>query len=185
MTRTTILKSIGMWAIDVTKPKIYWMNGMAGTGKTTITYSLSIFLKSRNILGGTFFCSRLVDECTKVDRIFPTIAYNLARNYPPLAHTILRALKNDPDAANRTIKQQFTDLVVKPIRESATQLAGRPVVVVIDGLDECANQTDVRTLLSVINNIRRNCLSRYSLRVDPSKSSAWASIDRNQTTTQN
>jgi hypothetical protein len=150
MTRTSILEAIGMWAIDVTVPNIYWMNGMAGTGKTTITYSLSIFLKTLNILGGTFFCSRLVDDCTKVDRIFPTIAYNLARNYPPLASTILNALKNDPDAANRTIKQQFTDLVVKPIRESATELSGRPIVVVIDGLDECSNQSDVRALLSVI-----------------------------------
>jgi hypothetical protein len=150
MTRTAILETIGIWAIDLTMPKIYWLNGMAGTGKTTITYSLSIFLKSRNILGATFFCSRLVDDCAKVDRIFPTIAYNLARNYPPLALTILKALKNDPDVANRTIKQQFTDLVVKPIRESATELAGRPIVVVIDGLDECANQPDVRALLSVI-----------------------------------
>jgi hypothetical protein len=149
-TRTAILEAIARWAVDVTSPKIYWMYGMAGLGKTTITYSLSNILKKYGILGGTFFCCRLNDKCAAVDRIFPTIAYSLARDRPPLTSAILRALKNDPDAADRTIEQQFTDLVVKPIRESVTELAGRPVVVVIDGLDECANQSDVQTLLSVI-----------------------------------
>jgi hypothetical protein len=149
-TRTAILEAITVWAFDFTKPNIYWMNGMAGTGKTTITYSISIILKSHNILGATFFCSRLVDECTKVDRILPTIAYNLARNYPPLAYNILGALKNDPDVANRTVNQQFTDLVVKPIKAAAKELAGQPIIVIIDALDECANQAEVRTFLSVI-----------------------------------
>jgi hypothetical protein len=149
-TRTAILEAVAVWAIDFTTPNIYWMNGMAGTGKTTIAYSISIILTNLNILGATFFCSRLVDECTKVDRIFPTIAYNLARNYPPLAFTILEALKNDPDVANRTLNHQFTELVVKPIRAAAEQLTGQSIVVVIDGLDECANQTEVQTLLSVI-----------------------------------
>jgi hypothetical protein len=149
-TRTIILKAIEEWAFDSTKPNIYWMNGMAGTGKTTISYSVSIILKYHSILGATFFCSRLVDECTKVDRIFPTIAYNLSRNYPPLSSTILKSLKNDPDVAHRTINQQFTDLIVNPTREAAKKLARRPIVVVIDALDECANQTEVQTFLSVL-----------------------------------
>jgi hypothetical protein len=150
MTRTAILDALVKWSIDVRRPMIYWMNGMAGTGKTTIAYSISIILKSLNILGATFFCSHLVDECTKVERILPTVAYNLARNYPPLASTILEVLKNDPDIAKRTINQQFADLIVDPIRAAAKDLAGQSIVVVIDALDECANQAGVQTLLSVI-----------------------------------
>jgi hypothetical protein len=149
-TRTIMIEAIKAWSTDATKPNIYWMNGMAGTGKTTIAYSLSIILTTLNILGSTFFCSRLVDECTKVDRIFPTIAYNLARKYPPLASTILKALIKNPDIAKRTISQQFTELILNPMRASAKDLAGQTIVVVIDALDECANQTEVQTFLSII-----------------------------------
>jgi hypothetical protein len=124
---------------------------MAGTGKTTISYSLSVSLGESGILGATFFCTRLIDECTKVDRIFPTIAYNLARNYPPLTSTILDALKIDPDIAARTINQQFTKLIVEPICAASEKLAGRPLVVVIDALDECANQSGVKNFLSIIS----------------------------------
>jgi hypothetical protein len=149
-TRTAVLETIREWSMDTTQPKIYWMNGMAGTGKTTIAYSLSIILTSLGILGATFFCSRLVDECTKVERIFPTIAYNLARNYPSLASAILDVLKNDPDAAKRTLNQQFTELLVKPTRVAAEILARKPIIVVVDALDECANQTEVQNFLSIL-----------------------------------
>jgi hypothetical protein len=149
-TRTAILEAIVDWAFDPTKANIYWMNGMAGTGKTTITYSLSIALERYNILLSTFFCTRLIDDCTKVDRIFPTIAYNMARKYSPFASNILNVLENDPDIAKRTIYQQFTELLMKPTRVAAEKLAGKPIVVIIDALDECANQTDVQTLLSIL-----------------------------------
>jgi hypothetical protein len=149
-TRTTVLKAIVDWVFDPTKPNIYWMNGMAGTGKITITYSLSIALKRYNILMATFFCSRLVDECTKVDRIFPTIAYNLARNYPPFASTILEVLRNDQDVANRTINHQFTELLLKPTRLSAEKLSEKPIVIIIEALDECSNQAEVQNLLSIL-----------------------------------
>jgi hypothetical protein len=142
-------------------PNIYWMNGMAGTGKTTIAYSLSIALERRNVLMATFFCSRLVDECTKVDRIFPTIAYNLARNHAPLASAILNVLKNDSDIANRTLNQQFTELLVKPTRVCAENLTGKPTVVIIDALDECSDQPGVQTLLSIL--FRRSSELSYKI----------------------
>jgi hypothetical protein len=149
-TRTAVLEAIVDWAFDPTMANIYWMNGMAGTGKTTITYSLSVALERYNILMATFFCSRLVDECTKVDRIFPTIAYNLSRNYSPFASSILEVLKNDPNIANRTLNRQFTELLVKPTRFASGKLAGKPIVVIIDALDECANQTQVQNFLSIL-----------------------------------
>ena len=39
---------------DNTTTKVYWLNGMAGTGKTTIAYSFSEMLDEENFLGGTF-----------------------------------------------------------------------------------------------------------------------------------
>ncbi|CAE6535209.1 unnamed protein product [Rhizoctonia solani] len=40
-TRTNILANMYQWATSRDSGNLYWMNGMAGTGKTTIAYSLS------------------------------------------------------------------------------------------------------------------------------------------------
>ncbi|KAG8693604.1 hypothetical protein FRC11_002792, partial [Ceratobasidium sp. 423] len=54
-TRTKILHDSLEWAEDPDGAKIYWMNGMAGTGKTTIAYSLCERLKNTGQLGASFF----------------------------------------------------------------------------------------------------------------------------------
>jgi hypothetical protein len=149
-TRTAILTQLWEWACDPLQPRVYWMKGMAGTGKTAIAYSLSLKLDHEKMLGATFFCSRLVDECAKVDRIFPTIAYNLARNHPPFTHAIIEALKGDPDAGHKVLNHQFTNLIVNPVTASITEHTERPIVIVIDALDECGDQTEVQKWLSVI-----------------------------------
>ncbi|CCO34288.1 hypothetical protein BN14_08383 [Rhizoctonia solani AG-1 IB] len=47
-TRIELLRKINHWSHDPDAPNIYWMNGMAGTGKTTIAYTFSESLKARN-----------------------------------------------------------------------------------------------------------------------------------------
>jgi pantothenate kinase-related protein Tda10 len=43
-TRMAILDKLQTWATDNTTSKVYWLNGMAGTGKTTIAYSFGEIL---------------------------------------------------------------------------------------------------------------------------------------------
>ncbi|KAG8762709.1 F-box/WD repeat-containing protein 9 [Ceratobasidium sp. 428] len=38
-TRVKVLQGLDQWASDSESPTVYWLNGMAGTGKTTIAYS--------------------------------------------------------------------------------------------------------------------------------------------------
>jgi hypothetical protein len=148
-TRLALMAELMAWATDATKPKIYWLTGMAGTGKTTVSYSFSEHLEKSKMLGATFFCSRLVDECTRVERIFPTIAYWLARRIPAMAGSLLELLRKDPDAANHSLNKQFTDLVVNPLTDAGGTFKEQ-LIIVIDALDECADQEQVKQLLSVI-----------------------------------
>ncbi|QRW24524.1 glycine dehydrogenase [Rhizoctonia solani] len=67
------------WAHTPDAGKTCWMNGMAGTGKTTIAYSVCSGLEKASQLGASFFCSRVIPECRQVRRIIPSIAYQLAR----------------------------------------------------------------------------------------------------------
>jgi 2-phosphoglycerate kinase len=78
-TRESILGTLWNWKKNPDSPKIYWMNGMAGTGKTTIAYTLSENLNAAHQLGASFFCSRSLPDCRDARRIVPTLAYQLAR----------------------------------------------------------------------------------------------------------
>ncbi|KAF8750363.1 Polysaccharide lyase family 8, N terminal alpha-helical domain [Rhizoctonia solani] len=58
-TRANILLELNEWSLDSSKPNIFWMNGMAGTGKTTIAYTFAQSLRARGTLGASFFCTLL------------------------------------------------------------------------------------------------------------------------------
>jgi len=123
-----------------TSTTIYWLNGMAGTGKTTIECTFSQLLDKNQMLGATYFCCRLEDDTRNVDRIFPTIAHGLARRYPSVFHALVEALRKDPDAGCRSMINQFSDLIVTGVKAASIDLNVSSVVVIIDALDECSNQ---------------------------------------------
>src|SRR5258705_13071070 len=67
-TRMDILDRVYHWIdvedvrsgnVGITKnPRMFWINGSAGTGKTTIAYTVAEACRKRGILGASFFCSR-------------------------------------------------------------------------------------------------------------------------------
>lgn len=125
------------------------MNGMAGTGKTTIAYSFCEQLEDENQLGASFFCSRNSPNCRHVYRIVPTIAYQLGRYSNPYQQALCDALQNNPDVAKRDIKTQFENLIVKPLG-LMKQAMPAGVVVVIDALDECVDVDGTKQVLDLL-----------------------------------
>ncbi|KAF8750315.1 WD domain, G-beta repeat [Rhizoctonia solani] len=125
-TRSQILRELNQWSLDQTKPNVFWMNGMAGTGKTTIAYTFAKSLNDRGALGASFFCTRTSDECRDAGRIVPTIAHQLAQYSP-----------------------SFRKLIKEPLSKVKTKMT-KGLVVVIDALDECNNPNGVGTILDVL-----------------------------------
>ena len=93
------------WADDAGDTSIYWLNGMAGTGKTAIAFT---------------FCQIL--DNTK----FPVFCSHL-----------------DADSSNN-----FNATPTKAASECVS--APRPLIIVIDALDKCADQSDVSDVLVII-----------------------------------
>ncbi|CCO36406.1 Vegetative incompatibility protein HET-E-1 [Rhizoctonia solani AG-1 IB] len=148
-TRVQILLELNEWSLDLAVPNIYWMNGMAGTGKTTIAYTFSESLKVRKTLGASFFCSRTSGECRDIGRIMPTIAYQLARYSRPFQVALARILGSDPDIGTQSITHQFEKLIMEPLA-SVKDAMPTGLVVVIDALDECSNTDGVGKILDVL-----------------------------------
>ncbi|QRW13179.1 Vegetative incompatibility protein HET-E-1 [Ceratobasidium sp. AG-Ba] len=149
-TRQDILKELHSWAKDPNGVKIYWMNGMAGTGKTTIAYTLCAELDDQYKLGASFFCSRGIPGCQNVLNIVPTIAYRLARFSPPFRSALCHILSVDPDVVRYDVSAQFKRLVKEPLLQATATISTGMIVVVIDALDECTDPTTSRLLLDVL-----------------------------------
>ncbi|KAG8717314.1 hypothetical protein FRC09_014455 [Ceratobasidium sp. 395] len=137
-TRVEVLEELYEWARGSESQKIYWLNGMAGTGKTTIAYSFCKELERSQGLAASFFCSRQLQECHEVDRVVPTISYQLSRFSLPFRAAVCRVLEADPDVHNQPLLDQFRELVFEPLVKVKDALP-TSVVVVIDALDECDN----------------------------------------------
>ncbi|KAL5631620.1 hypothetical protein ACGC1H_007219 [Rhizoctonia solani] len=137
------------WIKSSSPGSVYWMSGMAGTGKTTIAYSLCEELNANRQLGASFFCSRLLPECRDVNLIIPSIAYQLAHSSYPFQFVLAGVLEKDPDVHTRLPQLQFDTLLAQPLFEVKDTLADN-LVVVIDALDECDNKESTSRILDMI-----------------------------------
>src|SRR5882757_7167198 len=77
-TRVGVLIDIENWVYDRHMRMVYWLNGLAGTGKTTITQSFAERMYAAGLLGASFFCSRDFNDRQNLRLIFPTLAFQLA-----------------------------------------------------------------------------------------------------------
>ncbi|CAE6454511.1 unnamed protein product, partial [Rhizoctonia solani] len=148
-TRQDELNKLREWGRGSQSHNVYWLNGMAGTGKTTLAYSLCSELDQSHVLGASFFCSRTIPECRNVKYILPSVAYQLASFSTPFRYALSEVLKLDRDVHHRLLKNQFESLIVKPLLEAKHTLPSG-IVVVIDALDECEKENSVGQILDLL-----------------------------------
>ncbi|KAB5590988.1 Vegetative incompatibility protein HET-E-1 [Ceratobasidium theobromae] len=148
-TRKEILANLNDWSDNPNGERVYWMDGMAGTGKTTIACTLASQLESRGQLAASFFCTRTSPECRDAERIVPTIAYQLARRSTAFKSALCQALDKDLDIGSQNIFTQFQRLLKEPLEEAKDKI-GNNLVVVIDALDECTDPQIVGQILDVL-----------------------------------
>ena len=133
------------WAEDPRDRHVFWLNGLAGTGKSTIAQTFAQIAAKNGSLGASFFCSRDYLDRKELKNIFPTLAYQLACRYPAFLSQIIHVIKQDPSVAQNSLMSQLNDLIVNPL--SPTDIS---CVIVVDALDECADDQPASAILSVL-----------------------------------
>ncbi|QRW22622.1 peptidase C14 [Rhizoctonia solani] len=165
-TREPQIKMLIEWASNPDSGRTCWMNEMAGTGKTTIAYTVCKMLGSQ--LGASFFCSRAISECRQVKSIIPCIAYQLARFSVPFSGALVKALMASPDVHLRSLKQQYEKLIFEPSVEVKESLPA-DVIIVIDALDECEDPDSVGQILDLLLSPDYKLPIRYFVSSRPEK----------------
>ncbi|KAG6825440.1 hypothetical protein H0H93_000700, partial [Arthromyces matolae] len=161
-TRERLQAEIVSWARDPSSATIYWLFGAAGTGKSTIAYTVARRFEVATAndpvaLGGNFFCSRQFEETRSAGRIIRTIAYHLALRCKPFADALTNS--GNFDAVHQDVRAQLEGLLIAPWKasESARHALSAPsqYLIVIDALDEIDGQGGpdfLRNLLDDIDN---------------------------------
>ena len=145
-TRVAILDEIETWSRDFDKSPVYWLNGVAGAGKSAIAQTTAKRLLADGRLGASFFCSRDFRDRCDLHLIFPTLSFQLACRYPGFRSALTPLLQLNPDIKSETLHNQMETLIVTPLREQNDI----SMVIVIDALDECIDDEPQSTILSVM-----------------------------------
>ncbi|KAM0421070.1 hypothetical protein ACHAPT_011141 [Fusarium lateritium] len=148
-TRVELLKTIYEWTQDPHSPRVFWLQGLAGTGKSTISHTVARDLKG-DALGASFFFKRGDSERDNARRLFTTIAYQLARKLPLLCKHICDAIEAEPRMVEGYLSVQFQGLILGPLKKLQDQGSTRTLAIVIDALDECEQETHRKTIIELL-----------------------------------
>ncbi|CCO35853.1 hypothetical protein BN14_09973 [Rhizoctonia solani AG-1 IB] len=159
-TRKSEINQLLDWATIPDAGKTCWMSGMAGTGKTTVAYTLCAELQKASRLGASFFCSRASRDCRQARHIIPTIAYQLAQFSHPFQCALDKVLREDSDVHTRALNIQYQRLLLEPLTQAKSSLP-TDFIVVIDALDECEGEGVVAQVLRLLLSTTRTLPIRY------------------------
>ena len=145
-TRKDVLGEIERWLVSEQDQRVFWLNGLAGTGKSTIAQTFAETTFADGKLGASFFCSRDFVDRSNLQMIFTTLAFQLTYRYPTFREELLQVLKAIPNVGRESLCSQMEKLIVGPLK--AIHI---PTLIIIDALDECKDEEPASAILSVLS----------------------------------
>ena len=145
-TRRGVLLQLEDWLENERGQRVLWLNGLVGTGKSTIAQTFAEITFAEGKLGASFFCSRNFEDRRNIRAIFPTLAFQLAYQYPQFREELLQVLRANPEVGQESLVSQMEKVIVGPLKA-----INIPTLVIIDALDECKDEEPASALLSVLS----------------------------------
>jgi hypothetical protein len=149
-TREKATEDIIHWIEEPTSSStVLWVSGRAGVGKSALMQRIAEL--DGIYFGGCFFFRRGTPGCNVKDHLFSTLAYQLTTNVHGMLEHVERAMIQDFSLPKRSATVQLKRLIVEPIR--LLPIPVRPIIIIIDGLDECDGFDSQRDVLTLIGQV--------------------------------
>ena len=151
-TRTEILNEIVDWInnTDTATPRIFWLYGQAGKGKSAIAHTIALHAYNVGMLGSCFCFSRVRQHEELHLKLFPTIAHDLAGRNLRLRLLLDEVVSKNYSSTKRpNIAEEWQMLILEPLSGLEGSFAGN-VVIVIDALDESGTERTRAAILHVL-----------------------------------
>ena len=150
-TRVDLLSRVSNWARDPLAKPVFWLNGAAGTGKSTISRTLCRSFVKTGCLGGSFFFKTGEADRGSLSKFFTTIAAQLVEMHAAIAHHVKDIIDTNPNISEKTVREQFEKLIVQPLLKNSSKTQGPALVLIIDALDECKRDADINLIITLFS----------------------------------
>jgi hypothetical protein len=156
-TRIALLADLDAWTTSPNSAPFFWLNGLAGTGKSTVARTFCERLSKRkdaSVLFASFFVSRHSTDRRKALNILHTLVYQLALQDDAIRMCVTQLLAQEPDLLSRSLSQQ----AIKLLGDSLARTEGLgAIVLVLDALDECEIDSHGREGGQLLLLLARSC----------------------------
>ncbi|KAK7007392.1 hypothetical protein R3P38DRAFT_1669024 [Favolaschia claudopus] len=161
-TRQEYLSQLAEWSQEnpPCHPRIFWMRGPAGTGKSAIAQSFCEQLQDKSRIVASFFFKRGHPSRGDVMKVFPTLAYHLSCASLELQYAITNSIREDPAIFSRSLAIQLQKLIISPCQVVTLVF---PLTIVIDGLDECKGEASQQSILRTLGNAYNDWKSHLAI----------------------
>ncbi|KAF7972847.1 hypothetical protein HWV62_16962 [Athelia sp. TMB] len=149
-TRLDVIAHVVEWASDPKCKDVLWITGVVGSGKSTVATSLFDLFREMGYLGAFLF----FDSKSKYDSatFVSTLAYQLSQFDQRLREAVVGAIKLSERTRRAKLQVQFETFILEPLQVADLKLH-HPILVIIDGLDQCGDADARRQLLEVLANL--------------------------------
>lgn len=150
-TRMDILGDIFSWVtMPTVKSNVYWLHGFPGAGKSAIATSVANIFRELRRLGAFTFFTRGVACRNDPTLLIRTLAYQLGEFDQRIGTVVARVIEEVPSIKQAPLRCQFQKLLVEPFASLRDHLGEGPILIVIDGLDECGQSNAREELLRIL-----------------------------------
>ncbi|KAF2464761.1 uncharacterized protein BDR25DRAFT_337365 [Lindgomyces ingoldianus] len=153
-TRVDLLNEIYNWANGQDERCLFWLSGLAGTGKSTIARTIARKYANQGCLGASYFFSRGGGDASRATKFVTSIAVQLAQNVPALDQHICDAVTKCPDIANQSLRDQWHQLVLGPLAKLDGSGRRSSYILAVDALDECDDDNNIRIIVQLLAEAR-------------------------------
>ncbi|CAE6430268.1 unnamed protein product, partial [Rhizoctonia solani] len=155
-TRKIVLDRVITWTQDREHSETFmWICGQAGMGKTSVATSLCLHLDSTQALAGCFFCHRDNPESSDPLRLLNNLVYTIALRLPPYAYEVANAMSTNRGLHTSHLSRRYEGLIKRPLEKLKSLSMPKPLVVVVDGLDECGDRNSRHKILQKLHDMSR------------------------------
>ncbi|QRV86973.1 Vegetative incompatibility protein HET-E-1 [Ceratobasidium sp. AG-Ba] len=154
-TRTQVTEKLKNWVLGGENHAVLVITGSAGTGKTTIAYTLCRWMAESNISTVSCFCPPNVMGGRDPRDIVASISYQLAQHWPSFLSALGNELKGQIGAYRMPYHELVRRLISLPSKKYSHTLR-EPIVIVLDGIEESDSIKSHRTLLNALLEVARN-----------------------------
>ncbi|EER45012.1 predicted protein [Histoplasma capsulatum H143] len=154
-TRIDILREIQHWGDGHREECMFWIKGLAGTGKSTLARTIAHHFNGKGRLGASFFFSRGKKDLGDATAILTTIAVQLAEALPDLKNDICDVIEKHGDIGQQPLYNQWRELIFQPLlRLDRKLLLPIVLVFVLDALDECEGDEHLGEILRLLTELK-------------------------------